>query len=638
MMHFFPLRIEKVTNHYGEIRSMDGENFLNIINCDARKIESQILFEQYRNNSLFHSLKKLWDVEKVIHYIRQDIHKYLFRECCRIQLTKWMANNQTLPEVQNIYLIIPQNKWFNYLKPYAFDNGIVLKKQSNFSIIRLYEIVKMIFWKAKPVFSFIFQNLYRIVRRNRDSIKTTQSCSKIKSKYKIGICYAFQGLTFDLQKRSDFFWFGKDFNCENVVLYNFVSEQPVAPELLQQIHKKKIQVFGSAPEIPKWTPTKTFFLVFYGSFCFYIQQIVKNLFKFRQLSSFCTIEMIKLMVRYSYWYDFYFNNNIKIDIHSTFSSHPSQVLAMDSLGGISIAYQYSISNLNFPTPLLSCAENVQFSFSPSVTKILWKDIGLPVKKIIEIGYINDYYTRPSDQNNPLLYVKEQFDSKGVEFIICYFDENSNNSWDIPAKNEEAAEDYKYILEWVLSDPTIGLICKPKNPSTLYDRISSISSLIRIAEDSGRCHFLLDKSGTREIFPAQAAQFSDISIGKIMGGTSSLEAFLCGVSSFLVDTEGFHSNLMYRSDSKSIIFRDWQTLIANIELYRSNPVEHAKLGDWSPIINDLVSYKDGKTRERFKDFICFAYEAISNGANQAGAIEVAEEKFITKWKKDRKLNG
>ena len=150
-----------------------------------------------------------------------------------------------------------------------------------------------------------------------------------------------------------------------------------------------------------------------------------------------------------------------------------------------------------------------FSFGPAY-KWVWEANHSTIDNLIYCGYITDYSFREVRENS--LMIRKQLLDKGVKFILCYFDENSMDDRMAGITHERSARIYKYLIEKMLDDETLGLIFKPVFPKTLYQRVSSINNLFEKAKASGRCIFMDRGSYVTEQYPTEAAQAADLCVG------------------------------------------------------------------------------------------------------------------------------
>ena len=163
--------------------------------------------------------------------------------------------------------------------------------------------------------------------------------------------------------------------------------------------------------------------------------------------------------------------------------------------------------------------------------------------LVYSGYITDYSFAAVKAD--ALKVREQLLNKGIKFIICFFDENSSNDRMTDVTNKRSVDTYRYFINKVLEDNTLGLILKPGYPSTLPKRLSEIANLIEDAKRTGRCMFMDGGDYVTDQYPAEAAQASDLCVGLLLSGTAVLESYLSGTPTVFLDLERFLSNPIYK---------------------------------------------------------------------------------------------
>ena len=92
-----------------------------------------------------------------------------------------------------------------------------------------------------------------------------------------------------------------------------------------------------------------------------------------------------------------------------------------------------------------------------------------------------------------------------------------------------ADFYEIVLKWVLSNPSVGLIIKPK--ATLPRGLSNIGALVDRLIAEGRCDVLDSRVSSFE-----AAMSADLAIG-IGINTAIFDAALAGVPAVHLDLPG-----------------------------------------------------------------------------------------------------
>ena len=437
--------------------------------------------------------------------------------------------------------------------------------------------------------------------------------------------------SFNPTERSELFWLtASGIAYQDILFYNCFPENPVPAPILEQLNDRGIRVYGVGEGLVEWKSTSTLYKTLFRVLVKIIVYTTRCLLNGHWVSPYYVIRLMALARDYAYWYDFYYTNRVKIDI-CAMKMTVGQVLALDSLNGISLAYQYSIANF-FPLVGLSSGETVQFLMSRDF-KRLWQGIDAPVRTFVETGFIYDgvFQVNPNSEN--IAITRKQFQKRNVNFILCFFDESSNHRWDVPDTHESAAKNYEFLLNWLLDDPSLGIVFKPKRAKDLFQRMAAISDLIQRALDSGRCRFLMGETSVGSIFPAEAASMADVCIGMLNGATATLEAQLAGVPSVLIDVHGLHYHPFYNWGMENLIFKSWDALRSALERYRASKESIPEFGDWSPVLKRLDPYRDGRATVRMGSYIRWIHDALHAGETKENALKYASETFEKRWGKE-----
>ena len=631
--------VYRIDRHVGEIRNADGECEFSKIKFDSYRICKQIKREMIIQEPLIKSMKSEWDIAKAALYIERilassELNGEMKTVCLRIGLVEWMMRLQLRIEPTRCVLLIKKTPWYSYLIDFASTYNVKLDayRPSIFAFLPyLLRIVKRITRFLVRLLTFCIPSGIN-VKNKTDSIRTDTESRAVTtpSNTTIGIKYMSGSLSLDPQNRSEFFFLlGSGIPLSEVLLYNVDADILSDKDTLNQIHERKIRLMGNGSGGSVWRSTplsiKTFLRI--------VVKIITNSFKClvqgHRVSIYYVDKLISIARDYAFWYDFYFNNNVVVDVccHGTIG----QVLALDALQGVSISYQNSISDANFiPDVSMSCGQNIQFLFSDTFVSI-WRRMEIPIDVFVKTGFIYDGAFPVVRKSKNIMKIRSQLQDQGARFIICFFDEMSLNRWDMPIPHEDAAKDYEFLLEWMLEDPTLGVVFKPKKSGSLLERISSVSHLIDRINGTGRCSFLMDgNTSVGSTYPVEAALMADLCIGILFGGTAALEARLAGVPTVLLDAHWLSEHPFYHWGRGQVVFDSWQSLRNVIEQYRKTPEAYPDFGDWSPGLKDLDPYQDGQGGLRMGYFTRWVYEALKQGVDRKTAIEIAKDKFERKW--------
>jgi len=338
--------------------------------------------------------------------------------------------------------------------------------------------------------------------------------------------------------------------------------------------------------------------------------------------------------RYNYkknnWLSLFEKTNTKIHItHFKYDyRHIPKADAINELGGISILWQTSYEELSSTD--LAIFSDIIFGFSPYHASTEQKH-GSKARYHIATGYPGDYRFKLLKPKAEI--VRKKLQENGAEKIIAFFDENSaeDERWSIG--NSTTCRDYRFLLEKVLAEPCLGVIFKPKKPHTLWKRLKAIDELFEKAIATGRCHvFMAEASG---IPPAIAALASDVAIhGAVWAATAGVEASLAGVPTLFIDHDNWHMSQFYQLGKEKVVFQSWQslwdTLLEHWKLQQGIP----GLGDWSPLLDELDPFRDGKAAERMGTYLHWLIQDFEQGLDRETVLAGAAERYCRQWGYDK----
>ena len=626
--------VRQVKYHIGQVRDDAGETVGVELWRSVRGMCSRIKQEQLIRNPLIKAMASEWAIEKILLYFEKLAENDVKRECTRIRLVEWVLRDQLHVDPSQCLLLIEDRQWFSYLEGYACSQGIRLLSYHHWGLGGIARIGSQLLWVLRKGIVALLRKIWCWIQQMLASGRLPSSpvrspAGKQPAASTIAAHYGHRKLSFDPTERSEFFWLnGYGFPCSEILLYGYVSDKPIDPEIRDQMHSRGIKVLGRGPGIPPWFPTKRLFLILWRTGLRLLRGLSTCMFHGQFVSPYYVIRLLMLMSAYAYWYDFFSANRVRVNV-GMLTTSVAQVLAMDSLDGVSVAYQHSMSNILTPSTVLSAGDNIQFVFSERFDR-LWHIIEAPVDGFLNIGYIYDSSIRAIHTLDRVAKMRQEFEVHGAHFVLCFFDENSVDRWDCSYSNESAADDYEFLLKWLLADQELGIVFKPKKSTNLFHRIDRVSGLIDQAKETGRCKFLMSDTLYGSCFPAEAAKIADVCIGKLIGSTAALEASLAGVPTLLIDTEGIRIHPLYSLGFGRVVFDNWDTLKAAIEQYRSSADAYPELGDWSLMLRDFDPFQDGQATLRMRHYLHWVCEAFKKGASKETALKTAAEKFSQRW--------
>ncbi|MFA7677034.1 MAG: hypothetical protein WCY34_02570, partial [Candidatus Omnitrophota bacterium] len=178
--------------------------------------------------------------------------------------------------------------------------------------------------------------------------------------------------------------------------------------------------------------------------------------------------------QYNYWFDFFSRYNIKLYM-SWFKYDSNHCIITDALrdcGGINTVYQRAFEE--FPAPETITFSDIVFGFSRKGLE-LEKRSNSTISYYVVTGYFGDYRffllrTRAKE-------IRDKLKSRGARNIIAFFDENSADDARWHTGHEFMRDNYDFLLRKLLNEPSLGLVLKPKVPSTLRKRLGPLAELL-----------------------------------------------------------------------------------------------------------------------------------------------------------------
>ena len=598
-------------------------------------ITSAILEAEVRRNPSIEHLSNRWPKDKVLHFFRQLITPEIHRHCLRVALASWIGLTQQVSPQPSLVLMIRRDRWFSYLEPYARERGIRLIGYRRWRgpaggiqpVLRLLRTCRKRLPGLLPAVTGLL--LQQVMPGTAAVNSLSVNGNHPSPRATIAVESDFHKLSFDPTERTPLFWLdGSGIPYSEVLVYDYASSAPLDQETSSTFKERGVRVFGWGPGIPSWRPTPRSFTMFLGLVFSLGLSVIKIGAKGKWVSAYYIKSLIILARDYSYWRDFYSVNKVGINVSTNVDLGVAQILALDDLDATSVGYQFSVA-LDYAAPALSNGENVQCVFS-SAFEPVYRRMGAPVGRYLHTGFVYDSALHAVRQSGRSEAVREQLRHKGAEFVLCYFDENSYNTWTSPYHHQDTAKDYAFLLQWLLDDPSMGMVFKPKRSENLFQRLSSISQLIGRAQSTGRCKFLLSEHHSGSIYPSEAALAADVCVGLLSAPTAAFEARLAGIPTLLIDTHLEPDHPILAWGRGRVVFDDWPSIRAGVEQYRTSPESHAEFGDWRPGIGDFDPFQDGQGTLRMGQFIRWVYDAKKLGESKNDALEFASRMFCERW--------
>ncbi len=300
---------------------------------------------------------------------------------------------------------------------------------------------------------------------------------------------------------------------------------------------------------------------------------------------------------------------------------------MREAGGVVAVYPRAFNPM--ATPLTAVNADVAFAYGSESYGVEERS-GSRIQYDIVVGYIGDHrfeLLRPEAER-----VRQNILRNGATRILAYFDENSIDGSRWHTGHDFMRTNYQFVLERVLQEPWFGLIIKPKAPATLRRRLGPIAELVTAAERTGRCHVYDMGSDTGDYPPAVAALSADVAVhGHLVAATAGLESALVGVPTLLLDREGWSRSPLYEL-GPSVVFGDWMDLWTMVREHWGK-ASVPGFGNWSPLLERLDPFRDGRAAERMGTFIHWLLEGFNRGQEREEALAGAAARYGDLWGDD-----
>jgi len=342
---------------------------------------------------------------------------------------------------------------------------------------------------------------------------------------------------------------------------------------------------------------------------------------------------VKYCSELRYWDYFLSTYNVRIfvDWYKYGKEHCVIREAMRKKGGITAIYQRSFEQ--FSCPVSNVTTDIYFAFSQLnlCNEVRAKS---SIRYHVTVGFIGDHRFPLFEKS--AREVRNTLKKSGAKKIIAFFDENSLDDARWHTGHRFMQENYLFLLEKVLSEPWLGIVFKPKTPSTLRKRLGDVAAVLKQAEGTGRCLVIEGGDNQNKYPPAYAALAADLAIhGHVHAATAGVESALAGVPTLLLDREGCPDSFFYRvSSGEKIVFRDWESLwLAAKEylIYESRPED---FGDWSSFLRKIDPFRDGRAAERMGTYLKWILEGYMEGGCSDKVMAVAAERYCEKWGADK----
>jgi hypothetical protein len=554
----------------------------------------------------------------------------LWRVLLLVQIAAWKMRESSEANRRPI-LIIENRPWFRALKRYAGRFGVNLEEVSP-SIHLPDLLVRWLGHRGTARLVWLRENIYHLRFASRKGTGPTEGSQFAVESPKVAVQYsghlnlAQPGYYSDL-----FFWQESALQPTDLLLCHGLPQDPIDKLKLAELKANDIAavaLYSRATEVPgvplfsHWPrPSEPGFRATHSR----VNSSLDRRWLRQQIDSY--------YVQRDYWEALCRAYNVRVFVswYRFDEKHCAVADAVERVGGVTAIYQRAIQ----PDPAAEIAvdADLMFGYSPFDAQVERRS-GSTIPYHVAVGYFGDHRTALLTED--ALRVRKSLMNQGATYILAYFDENSGSDSRWHTGHEFMRENYRFLLEKVLREPWLGLVLKPKVSSTLRDRLGPVRALLEQATETGRCYvFEADQRlhGSRP--PLEAALASDLAVhGHLCAATAGLEAALAGVPTLLLDREGWHRSYIYGLGLGRVVFTNWTEMWSAIVDHRSAPGGVPGLGDWSPMIEELDPFRDGRAAERMGTYILWLIDGFKAGLNRDRVLMDAAQRYASRWGEDK----
>lgn len=624
---FIGVSVNKISYKIQDVHDEKGDSvFLKMMYMNSWEVQAKILtdpvFKSFLNDNSDENKLKLYIEKFLLSYDMANTATYdhLLNALLLIRVSLWKALGGGFTQ-DNIFLFIRKRRWFK-----AIEHEALIKYHVKLIALpsKLKIDFKRIIRRAIPI---RFINALYFFALNRFKHRETLHPSKLQEKEpRIATEYSGHLNLEQPECYSDLFFLQQSNLKGQDVLLMFNSSDPLDQKKYDDLFSHSINPVALSPRATQLS---------YSSIFNPRIGPIKNMHKAQGNGS--EIKWLnEKQADYnwwrSYWTELFAQFNVKV--YTTWYKYDSQHAvisdAIQSLGGVATIYQRSYESIS--SPIITINVDIEFGFSKS-TAMMERQNRSNILYHVTTGYFGDH-------RFPLLRAKAKtirnsLLQNGADHILAYFDENTIEDPRWYLGHDFARKNYAFLLQKVMSDTNFGLVLKPKNPSSLLYRLGPIADLLKEAIATGRCYLFSEGVIQGSYPPAAAALAADIAVHDgISSATAGMEAALCGIPTLLMDQDGWSVSDLYALGKGKVVFNDWESLWEAYDSHRSSREGIIGFGDWSPMLNEIDPFRDGRAAERIGTYLKWLLDGFKAGLSRETVMADAAELYCRQWGYDK----
>jgi len=621
---FIYMRVLKNPFYYAEMRDHNCVHFL-----DMREYIEDLISGLYDETLACHQLfkrlsDKIGDPTLIRGYFYTTLNNNVRSPIMFIILSAWSAAKLHVADKTVVLSKVTGNSAF--LERIAVERGAKYYQYRDLTSIKYIPFLRLLFLarQCMVMISGLVWQLFIGAILSKKRCKTNTNSTIVQH-------YTGSIVSTSPEKKNELFWLDTgEVNPGDVILaeYNLDCSEYGAIEVRKE---QGVRFYGTNDQVDKWRPTTSYPLIAFSLVGKIAVDLWYTLLRGERVRCDIVSAFFLLIQSYAYWKDFYTHHNTKI-ITSFFFHDVSKVIAIDSMGGVAIMFQDSISNFDF-SPSFHAPCHVVCTLSSHFSELYRRSNWGLLYAVTGYSYSINQAIESAAQS--IADLRNRLKSNGAEFIICFFDENFMDKWTF-GNPREVVEVYKRLFHFVLSNKTVGLICKPKNPELISTNLAAIEPLLKSAMDTGRCYLFHSEKRCRDTYPGVAAASADFCIGDTCGGTASFEAFLAGKRSLMINRCDRQTAALGADLWGQVVFSDIDALIEAISHFRNDPDSIPGFGDWTPWLDTLVGHRDNHGSMRLSSLLGQILLEAKKCRDSRIGLKNAATSFAQRWGKESVL--
>jgi hypothetical protein len=490
------------------------------------------------------------------------------------------------------------------------EPGISYSKPYNFQLKK----------KAKIIYKSVKENI--ILSRILNF--TNQNSDKKNLQVNIAVNYQ-EG--FDLNKRSDIFWYPKSgIKAESVIIYYenpqmmlVGNTEQTAQEFFRKCGFKQIKLWEwRAPINHKFNDKLIKF---------------KSLKQTNEIEKWLNKNAYSLCKNILYWTSFFEAHGIKIH-HEPVESGINIIIkqiALHNLGGCSVGKLRSYPPTNIKGGFLGYYPNdIFFTWGNESAKGI-QTSNSHIENIIVTGFpYNSLHYKPKNNFQSANKINKK------KFSILLLDTNNSPNKDLMQVVDSFAMTifYKKFLDWTRDDQLIELTIKPKKPHWLENLNGILETIEDLERTTGRCHLVNDPKGKMgSTFLRDVDMVVSISV---FLPSALFETTIHGARGVFWDYANIriHEPNLYKWGENKVIFSDLDEMLSRLEIFKNNHEKYPALGDWSEHLDDIDPFRDNRGGERIGTYMRWLLEGFEQGMDREENILKANQLYADAWGKDK----